>query len=501
MKTSCSLCSTRMRAHCPALDAPICGPCCGGKRNISIKCTPDCQYNPFGPVNYDNCLRIDEKLNYKMVEYINRFYDLSAFSAVVDEMSHDNSDHARLLGSIAATYYLLFQKRNSEGKTLVEGWRDNGWEGLTADEQAVMSFHLSVRPAIVEVQKAIDYQSMECVDLLSPEKGVFIVYDRNASSKIPRFTRLWTWVAAYPYYSRLSNALEVGENILGGLMEQIHEDIEEVRKKSKNGASRDEILAANFGRYSRFICDESEKARQRMLEHLDFHLCRAFYAIKWGREKVKDVLDSKPDFRFLPDAKPEKGIGQALTYDWLRLGESKAVEGKMFSFFRHEEGDPEVGMMGRVYLTDTECVVEVMSRLKFKFAKEIVKKYWGDLLEFRREAVVDIAKQMAEKTNENRAERHDSDRSQEKKAVPREVEEYLMKEHYRKHYTKFLDDAIPALNGMTPRKAAQSEKMRPHLISLMKGHIHQVDRMSKERGFLISIDWVLDELGLTDLKN
>ena len=57
-----------------------------------------------------------------------------------------------------------------------------------------------------------------------------------------------------------------------------------------------------------------------------------------------------------------------------------------------------------------------------------------------------------------------------------------------------------ALDGMTPRKAAKSAKMRPHLVELMKNHIHGIDKTNKERGFSISIEWVLDELELTDLK-
>jgi len=487
-----------MRAHCPALDAPICGPCCGSKRNISIKCTADCRFNPFAPSNYDHWLNIDEKLNFKMVEYVSKFHDLDNFRSVVDEMSYDDTEHANLLGSIAATYYLLFQKKDTNGRTLAEDWRENDWSGLTADERYMMESRMqNARPAILEVQKVVDHQAIECVDLLAPDKGVFIIFDRNTAARIARFTRLWTWVADYPYYSRPVNALGVSENALRALMEQIQID---TKKKGSGEASRNEILAANFGRYSRLLFEEDAKTRKRMLDSMDFHLCRAFYAIKGDRTKVKDVLDTKPDFRFIPDAKPEKGVGQGLVYDWMRVGGSKALESSMPSSFRHDDDDPQVGMIGRIFLTDTECVVEVMSRLKFKFTKEIVKEYWGNLLEFRREVIIDIAKQMAEKTDEDLEIAQNSRGSQKQAQIPREIEEQIMKDHYRRHYTKLLDDTIPALNGMTPRKAAKSEKMRSILIDFMKGHIHQIDRMNKERRFSISIDWVLDELGLSELK-
>ena len=200
MKTTCSLCTTRMRSHCPALDAPICGPCCGSKRNISIKCTADCRFNPFAPSNYDHWLNIDEKLNFKMVEHVSEFYDLEKFKLVVDEMSYDDSEHANLLGSIAATYYLLFQKKDINGRTLAEDWRDNDWLGLTTDERYMMKSRMqNARPAILEVQKVVDQQAIECVDLLAPDKGVFIIFDRNTAARIARFTRLWNGLLIIPF--------------------------------------------------------------------------------------------------------------------------------------------------------------------------------------------------------------------------------------------------------------------------------------------------------------
>lgn len=488
-----------MRTHCPALDAPICGPCCGSKRNVSIKCTADCRYNPFSPLNYDGWLRIDSGLSRKKLEYIARFYNEDEFAKTVQEMMYDgDSEHAVAMGSAAAVYYLFFFKRLKSRKTLSMTWAKEGWTGLNTDEQMMMKYRKNAAPAIVEVQRKIDDQSLECKDLLRPQRGNFIMIDRGLTKNAVRFSRLWMWIANYPYFSRPAcEPLGIPENVIHLLMKRIYMDVQK-KRGGGDDAAMEETVAKKFGRYARFICDESSKARQRMLNKMDFHECKAFYEIKGSREDIKKVLDSQPEFRLDGDAKPDEWPAPGLSYGWLRIGESKAIEEAMSPSFQYDNDEEMVGMLGHIFLGERELIFRTMSRMKFDFAKKMVKKYWGSLLQFKREAVVDVAKVMAQRTAEVVKEAdpmiHD------KEGIPKEVEEKLMTENYRRHYERFLDDSIPALDGMTPRKAAKSVKMRPRLVELMKGHVHSIDSINKDRGFSISIEWVLDELGLNELK-
>lgn len=499
MKSSCSLCSSGMRAHCPALNAPICGPCCGSKRNVSIKCTADCRYNPFSPLNYDGWLRIDSGLSRKMLDYIARFYNEDEFRKTMQEMMYDgDSQHAYAMGSAAAVYYFFFYKRLKNGKTLSVAWEEEGWQGLNVDERMMMEYRKNAAPAIVEVQKIIDDQSMECRDLLRPQRGIFMMIDRGVTKNITRFSYLWMWVANYPYFSRpASEPLGIPENVIHLLMKKIYMDIQKKTGKESD-TFPDDTVVKDFGRYARFICDESLKSRQRMLNRMDFHECKAFYEIKGSREDVKNILDSKPEFQFDGDAKPDEWSAPGLSYGWLRKGESKAIEKMMSPSFQYSDDDEMVGTLGHIFLGEKEFIFRTMSRVKFEFAKEMVEKYWRSLLKFKREAVIDIAKVMAQRTTDVVSEAYSV--SDHKEVIPKDIEEKLMTESYRRYYEKFLNDSIPALDGMTPRKAAKLAKMRPRLIELMKGHVHSIDSINKDRGFSISIDWVLDELGLNELK-
>ena len=86
-----------------------------------------------------------------------------------------------------------------------------------------------------------------------------------------------------------------------------------------------------------------------------------------------------------------------------------------------------------------------------------------------------------------------------RRIYPPEVEQELIEQFYKHHYTTFLDDKIPALDGLTPREAAKRDDYRERLIELMKGHINTVETLAEDKGIKISIDWVLKELGLEEL--
>jgi len=48
--------------------------------------------------------------------------------------------------------------------------------------------------------------------------------------------------------------------------------------------------------------------------------------------------------------------------------------------------------------------------------------------------------------------------------IPHEVQEALVLDHVARHYRQWLDEPIPALNGRTPRDAAEHAELRPKLI-------------------------------------
>ena len=148
--------------------------------------------------------------------------------------------------------------------------------------------------------------------------------------------------------------------------------------------------------------------------------------------------------------------------------------------------------------------MEVFSKQKYTFAKKMVEKFFGDNLQFQKEAVVDLAKQEAARIEDNYedyvqgliSEKENGSRED----IPPEIARELLQKAHKRHYTIFIDDKIPALDNMTPRAAAIDPQMRPKLIELMKQHLKGIEKENKDRGLDLNIDWVLDELLLGELK-
>ena len=53
-------------------------------------------------------------------------------------------------------------------------------------------------------------------------------------------------------------------------------------------------------------------------------------------------------------------------------------------------------------------------------------------------------------------------------ALPPEVNEALVLDHLSRHYRKWLDEAIPALDDRTPRGAAKDERLREKLVGRIR---------------------------------
>ena len=489
MKIPCSLCSAPGRDHCPALNNQLCGSCCAHERNRTIECTADCKHNPFGVGNYDAWLRIDTSLTSKKTAYS---------KVVLGMMSDDDRSYDALrVASSAAVYYLFFSKAFKDGKTVAQLWQEEGWTGLDMDQVAMMKYRMNSAPALVEVRKILDSQSMECFDMLDPERGAFVMYDRTLARTLPRYTRLWMWLAKYPYYSRPAcDPLEVPQEIYWPTLNKMLSYIIEECDKNKGTANRSKILGKKFGEYVSFIKKETHKAYQAKLRNFDFHSCKAFYAIKTKKEDIKKVLDLKPDFRFIGTAAIDEAPWPALSYHWFCQGESKEIESKIRNSFRYDDGQKTIMVLGGVFLGEKEVMVHSTSRVNFDFIKKMVEHYWGKSLEYRREAIVDMAQQLADRTER---EGQTLVLSPESKVPLTEHDRKLMTADYLSHYEHFSNVAMKALDGMTPMDAAKNVKMRSRLIEFMKGHIHHIDTINKAQRLSVDISFLLKELGLNEL--
>jgi SEC-C motif len=69
----------------------------------------------------------------------------------------------------------------------------------------------------------------------------------------------------------------------------------------------------------------------------------------------------------------------------------------------------------------------------------------------------------------------------------------------QQHYEKWLDEPVPALDGSTPRAAADTEALRPRLAAMIEDLEGMYERALAEGAGAFDPTWMWEELGLEDL--
>jgi hypothetical protein len=475
----------------------ICNSCCGARRGSRIDCPPGCVHFPFGGANYDMLLKIESSWNMKATKYVIAAVGDGEFirkaESLAPAMSDGESEFAS--GAELALMDYLAMGDSEEHASLASKWSDRGWPGLNNDERYMAQYRCRSLPGIIEVQKILGDKSMECIDLLDGERGRFVVFDRSLAGSAARFDKVVVWMTHYPYLTRTTGA--------GWILPDEHADsfLREIRDLAEEslGSGSDEAvkqyLARHFNEARQLIADISDAWRERMIASMDADLCRAYYGLLAPRGKIEAVIREKPDFEIEDDFDPGQEFPpETALYTWLRRGEARDAEKEIDGLIRYDDDEEAVGVLGSLYLSDTRLAVETRRRALHEFAGKLTLSYFGDMIVLEDEEIIPLKELMDKYPGP-----HDEPEGPSSK-VPPEVEKIAVENMYKKLYSDFIDVPVPMLDDMTPREASKIPAMRPKLVELIKGHLHGIDKMRIQKGVEYDLGWVLDELGLDELK-
>jgi hypothetical protein len=499
-KITCVSCNASgAKRSCPALGGMICSACCGSKRNSVIRCTAECPHNPFGVDNYDEWLKLDGSWGTKCFGYIADHYDYSEHSfnkELRKYMLAEGSGDEDLIFDAAPLlmHSKLFWEPFRDVPCLAVLWEHEGWKGLNNDERVMMAFRRNSYPVILEIQEKINDTAIRCIDLLDPEKKAFTVYDRSTAARFGRFSRSVTLVCQFPYYSRVGpSGIELHHDLTDSFVKEME------TRSAEQGISVRDYMRQHFVEACRLVYSMGLKRRENLIDSLDISEWKAVYSLNISRDEIAKVLSMKPEFEL---QEPEStGV---MEYSWVRRGESKKLEKKMPALFQHPDESSGVGTLGRLRLRADQLEVIVFGSQKFRFARKMIEKYLGAYITFQTETENDLKEGLRRrmKEKEQRIEPDMDEKMEREDEVPPEVRVELLNKFHEQHYRQFLDTPVPMIENKTPRQAAKEKKLRPKLIDLMKLHIHGLEKRNREDPLLnLDIDWVLDELGLEELKS
>jgi hypothetical protein len=499
----CPVCGKRGKRPCPATGGVICPACCGSNRGSKLNCPFECGFYPFSLAGHELFAEVERSWATKTQDYLEERIGEAELSKTFDTFMSDSirSVPERLMGVYYPTlFHSLLVRRDQDGKTSVDQWEAGGWSGLNNNDRLMMQFCRKSFVTIVEVQRKLENGMMECRDLFEPEPNLLMVYQRKGARPIPRFTKILCWLTSLADYTRISaGGFEVPEMIWRSVLKFIENSIAD-QAQQRPGLTSKQFLAENLSSMAGLIEFLMSEARKQIMESMDFHQCSACYKLIGSVEEAKAVLDSKPDFAHEAIVDQETGEAVKFSYTWLREGESKEIA-KGLPGKTLPDNNQSVGVLGHIELYENRMVVGTLSKQKHSFARKMVDMYLGQLVEFERETIVDLARQIAERDQVwPDDEEQLREPAEDQAGVLPEEQRQLINENHLQHYTKLLDFPVESLGNKSPREAAREPALRTGLIEWSKGHIHHIELINQRDGLDLRLDWFLDELGLPELK-
>lgn len=483
------------KRDCPALGAPMSAAECGERRVSQLACPASCRFNPFALEQYDEFLELEARAYRDCRARL--FQDLEEGEAAMSRLRNlPATTRPDELNALMVWHF--FCRRGRDGRTAAGRWEEVGWTGLNNDGRVLLKAMSRVHLVLLEVHRVFDAQRIEAVDLLDPAPVPLLIVDRGLASSLNRFDVVLTWLYSLPHYWRVSGvALPLPEF-------QGCEPLEVVRAIVRHlGGPLDEApmrfwLTEHFKRYEESLTATIYARRKAMFEAADAIYGTVDYDFQAPLGDCRARLDEVDSVDEDPpnDAERKEGFGQGRV--WFDDVAKPLV--------------PEGGrvVLGRVLLAPTRCRLLAMGGERTSRLRRQFEEWMGDRVRFVREQRDDLVSRLSkgepdfdptlvppvllQATKQFSVQTSRVDLR--KESGPRDQ---LSHEFHARYLRQYADLPIPLLDGKTPREASVIPALRPKLLRLMKSLVRDVDEKNLRTGRSDDINWLLRELGLTEI--
>jgi hypothetical protein len=385
------------------------------------------------------------------------------------------------------------------GDTCIGEWAKAGFPGLGADERILMRCRMHMQPAMIEVHRVIDDQRVEVVDLLDPERGSFVIVDGGLARQVVRFEVYAGHIVPLPHYLRLLGTCVLVPNFHPLAPEEVIQEIIRHLGGPGNNPGRRVWLAEHYEEFEKSLKAVALARRQAMFDALDGQFGKAVYALAQPAAECIGQLATVPEIADDPLTEAERQEGFTGGRVWFAG-----------SADREKQQTGEGAVIGRILLGPTHWRLEALGADRLARLRERFEQLMRQRVSFAGERRDDLGARL---------------RMNEPKFDPALVSPTLLRDTPKLVVTTsrveappgtipndraaagviydreqgILDEPIPALENKTPRAAASDPALRPQLLRWMKFWISQTDRRNLETGRNDDTNWMVRELGLTEI--
>jgi hypothetical protein len=342
--------------------------------------------------------------------------------------------------------WLQYCRQDRAGLTLAGEWRAHQQQRVSPDERLLMDAYDSAWLSLWEVQEVEPGTGSRLTDVLTREER--FVHDVSSASTLQRFDTVLAIVLTCD-----------GISFFGGI----------------HALSLPPRWAEDTARAARRLC--RVRTRAVATEKLQDPELQRELILLWN-DAVERMLDQPPPVMQNTDGDP-----LVLTRDDFELLAPRAElaerleslpgvqeadqEGRDTVFVVTKAGNTmhrswDSTIIGRIVLSETRLTLETNSTRRADALRAAVERHLPALVRFRLRRE-DNTEQLLAAARTSGA----SQRERAPEPLPPEAEAALRQ--FREQYmSDWLDDAIPALDGLTPREAARQPRMRSKLALLLK---------------------------------
>ena len=336
--------------------------------------------------------------------------------------------------------WVLFLKKLPGGSTVARRYLNRHRPELSPVAIRMLEQTGSERFRLVEIQEVRFHQGMRLKDLHSGE--VFEVQERAATESLHQWDLIVVRLRRYSSHIQLDMAVPLARRYLDFVMDGLEVLLEEIGT-GRLDERLFELMTEQFDVVHRLIVEANRLAnRPPQLQTTDgepMEFCEAYYEVD-DVDKVRDVLSRHRSF---------DPSGQELV--WLSGHRKKRAHQNL-----------EQIVLGRVHFGDNKLTLVTNSRPRLKKGKALLEKNVGTHIRHKLDSFEDAQKIFDSVEQPTGTPPQEED-------IPKDVMEELVSQHTRRYYLEQWPNApVPALDGMTPREAAQDPSMLPRLVEQLK---------------------------------
>ncbi|MGE0550532.1 MAG: DUF1841 family protein [Kofleriaceae bacterium] len=436
---TCSYCQRRKgKRTCPALGGSICSLCCGKHRLAEISC-------PSGCVHLGGLALVREPevaTGFTKDDYNAAWAGLNQFG----ESAGNASDTAYLrffdLESppeewemAIASGYVFYGYRDAKGRRVVDRFLAERGRALPRGQvAALMALQQSWASLfeIVAVKRAVGF---ELRDLVSGK--TVSVREVSATEQLKQWDVLFAWLMP------VDDQLELTGSVC--VVPRAHLDVVRSALETAIAEARNEYPELLDRQLAAMVAWAPVKAMREAVRNSEIPtlstsdgdamlFCKAHYRVD-DEARVRERLEQAPELTF-------DGHG----YAWIE----PPSKGR-------KRSTPVV--LGFVRIGDGELVLETMSRERNDRGKRMLDGMLGDAIVRGLDSIQDPESAMRHAKQQPRSSAPE---------LPADEQAELIGSMLRDHYRQWLDDALPALGGKTPRQAARTKTGRDQVDALLK---------------------------------